>query len=342
MASDKQFIRHCIRYEFHQGKSAAKACESICSVLGVNVVSKSTCEFWFRRFKEDDFDVSDRERSGAPQKVTNNELQALLDQNSCQTQNELAQQLGVTQQDISIRLRQMGKILKEGKWVPHALSEKNKNDRLEKCLNLYNKQHRKSFLWKIVTGDEKWIFYDNPKKRKHYVDPRQPTTSTPKRNIHSSKVMLCIWWDMKGVLYYELHPNETVNSDRYSQQLIRLNQEIERNRPFTSKGKHPVKLLHDNARPHVGKPVKETLLALGWEVLPHPAYSPDIAPSDYHLFRSMQNALSGVHFRAFEEVRKWVDNFIASKDETFFASGIRKLPERWLKVIDNDGDYFDN
>jgi len=56
MASDKQFIRHCIRYEFHQGKTAAKACEPICSVLGVNVVSKSTCEFWFRRFKEDDFD----------------------------------------------------------------------------------------------------------------------------------------------------------------------------------------------------------------------------------------------------------------------------------------------
>jgi len=51
-------------------------------------------------------------------------LQALLDQNSCQTQKELAQQLGVTQQDILIRLRQMGKILKEGKWVPHALSEK--------------------------------------------------------------------------------------------------------------------------------------------------------------------------------------------------------------------------
>ncbi|KAG5325315.1 SETMR methyltransferase, partial [Acromyrmex heyeri] len=72
MARDKQFIRHCIRYEFHQGKSAAKACESICFVLGVNVVSKSTCEFWFRRFKEDDFDISDRERSGAPQKVTNN------------------------------------------------------------------------------------------------------------------------------------------------------------------------------------------------------------------------------------------------------------------------------
>jgi len=89
MASDKQFIRHCNRYEFHQGKSAAKACESIHFVLGVIVISKSTYEFWFRRFREDDFDVSDRERS-APQKITDIELQALLDQNSCQTQRELA------------------------------------------------------------------------------------------------------------------------------------------------------------------------------------------------------------------------------------------------------------
>jgi len=78
----------------------------------------------------------------------------------------------------------------------------------------------------------------------------------------------------EGCAIYELlHLNETVNSNCYSQQLIRLNQEIERNRPFTDKEKRPVKLLHDNARPHVDKPVKETLLALGWEVLSHPAYS---------------------------------------------------------------------
>ncbi|KYN07262.1 hypothetical protein ALC62_01770 [Cyphomyrmex costatus] len=53
------------------------------------------------------------------------------------------------------------------------------------------------------------------------------------------------------------------------------------------------------------------------------------------------NALSGVHFRAFEEVRKWVDNNRIAR-KTFFASKIRKLPKIWLNVIDNDGDYFDN
>ncbi|GBP54769.1 Mariner Mos1 transposase [Eumeta japonica] len=53
-------------------------------------------------------------------------------------------------------------------------------------------------------------------------------------------------------------------------------------------------LLHDNARLHVAVPVKNYLKELDWEVLPHPPYSPDIAPSNYHLFRSMARALSAV------------------------------------------------
>lgn len=51
-------------------------------------------------------------------------------------------------------------------------------------------------------------------------------------------------------------------------------------------------LLHDNARPHVVVSVKNYLKTLDWEVLPHPPSSPDIAPSDYHLFRSVAHALS--------------------------------------------------
>ena len=102
---------------------------------------------------------------------------------------------------------------------------------------------------------------------------------------------------------------------------------------------HKVILLHDNARPHVTKLVKETLEAR-WEVLPHAVYSLDCAPSDYHLFRSMAHALAEEHFNSYEDVEKWISEWTASKNESFFRRGIRLLPERWEKVNVNDGQYF--
>ncbi|UYV81906.1 hypothetical protein LAZ67_21000083 [Cordylochernes scorpioides] len=71
---------------------------------------------------------------------------------------------------------------------------------------------------------------------------------------------------------------------------------------------------------------------LKWEVLPHPPYSPDIAPSDYYLFRSMQHGLADQHFSNYDEVKKWIDEWIATKEPAFFGDGIRQLPERWGKV----------
>ncbi|EGI63180.1 Mariner Mos1 transposase [Acromyrmex echinatior] len=99
-------------------------------------------------------------------------------------------------------------------------------------------------------------------------------------------------------------------------------------------------LLHDNARPHVAKPVKTYLETLKWEVLPHPPYSPDIAPSDYHLFRSLAHSLCEQKFTSYEDCTKWFDSWISSKDEQFFRRGIHSLPERWSKVVESDGKYF--
>jgi len=81
-------------------------------------------------------------------------------------------------------------------------------------------------------------------------------------------------------------------------------------------------LQHDNARPHVAKVVKTYLETLKWEVLPHPPYSSDVAPSDYYLFRSMAHGLADQHFWSYEEIKNWIRGF-ASKDDQFFRRGIR-------------------
>ena len=111
---------------------------------------------------------------------------------------------------------------------------------------------KKSFLHQIVTGDKKWILYDNPKRKKSYVKPGQPAKSTAKPNIHGAKVMLCIWWDQKGVLYYELpKPSETTNGERYRTQLIRLKGAIPEKRPEYATRHEAIIFHRDNARPHV-------------------------------------------------------------------------------------------
>ena len=74
--------------------------------------------------------------------------------------------------------------------------------------------------------------------------------------------------------------------------------------------------------PYVARPVKTYLETLKWKVLPHPPYCPGVALSDYHLFRWMAHGQAHQHFRSYEEVKKWIDSWIASKDASFFRDGI--------------------
>ena len=70
------------------------------------------------------------------------------------------------------------------------------------------------------------------------------------------------------------------------------------------------------------------LETLKWEVLPQPPFSPDVASSDYYLFQSMVHSMAYQHFRSYEEVKKWIDTWIASKDASFFRDDIRQFPEK--------------
>lgn len=123
----------------------------------------------------------------------------------------------------------------------------------------------------------------------------------------------------EGVIFYELlKPGDTITGERYRQQLIKLNAEIKKKRPEYAT-RHEAIIFHDdNARPHRTQPVKNYVENVGWESLPHPPYSPDLAPSDYHLFRSMQNALSGKRFTSIEGMKNWLDSFLAAKPAQFY------------------------
>ena len=149
--------------------------------------------------------------------------------------------------------------------------------------------------------------------------------------------MLCVWWDQKGIIYYYLlEPKQTVNAKLYSHQLINLSQALQEKWPYSGKGKRKVIFLLDNVRPHAAKTTRATIESLGWEALPNPAYLLDMAPSDYHLFRSMEHLLRRKSFVDFESIKKEISMYFAYKPASFYVKGIQFLPERWEKIIASD------
>ena len=108
-------MREALLFCFNLKKSTAESHRMLVEAYGDNTLSETTCRDWFRRFNDDNFDLSENQ----PRKVEDYQLQALLDEDDTQSQKMLAEQLGISQAAISMRLHAMGKIQKIGKWVPH-------------------------------------------------------------------------------------------------------------------------------------------------------------------------------------------------------------------------------
>ncbi|GFV05067.1 histone-lysine N-methyltransferase SETMAR [Trichonephila clavipes] len=96
-------------------------------------------------------------------------------------------------------------------------------------------------------------------------------------------------------------PGTTINAAAYCQTLKRLRRAIQnKRRGMLTNG---VRLLHDNARLHTALVTKALLKEFKWEVLGHPPYSPDLAPSDFHLFRNIKSHLGGKSFHDNDEIK---------------------------------------
>lgn len=338
-----EHFRHHLLFAYNRGAKAADAARELCAVYGEGAIADRTARDWFAKFKIGNFDLKDAPRSGRPNEFDEERLNKLLHEDARQTTRELAEQMDCDQKTVVNHLKSMGKVQKMGAWVPHLLTENNKNQRSTISASLLARHrsthgHKQQFLYRIVTGDEKWCLYVNMKQRKEWRSREEQSTPRAKQDLHPRKTMLCVWWGWEGIIHYELLPrNQTVNAELYVQQLHRLNAAIRQKHPDRQ---HGVILQHDNARPHIARMTKEAIQTLAWEVLPHPPYSPDLAPSDFHLFRSLSNALRGVSFNNDGELQVWLAEFFESRPGDFYQRGIEKLVERWEEVVNNGGDYI--
>ncbi|CAG9130688.1 unnamed protein product [Plutella xylostella] len=173
-------------YEFHRGTSAAETARRINDVYGDGVAKENTVRFWFQRFRSGNFDLQNKPH-GRPETKVDNE--AIVEADPSQTTSELAAGSGVSDKTILIHLKQIGKVKKLERWVPHELSEANRQTRVDCCVTLLNRHNNEGILNRIITCDEKWILYDNRKRSSQWLNPGEPAKSCPKRKLTKKKLL---------------------------------------------------------------------------------------------------------------------------------------------------------
>ena len=279
--------------------------------------------------------LEDKARAGRSLEVDREAVIRAIEVNSTMTTRMLANEFDCHHSTIEEILHEAGLKWRKIQWVPHLLTDAQKQQRVDIATELLEHHKEEPFLQNVITMDETWIPFSNPNPHNAWLFPGQQAPSVPVPDFRQRKIMMSVFWGSTGVIYWELL-DRTVNSEVYCEQLDRVSRILEE-----AGREEPVVFLHDNATPHTSEVTKKKLADLDWEVLPHAPYSPDKAPSDFHLFRSFKHWLKGRRYGTIDELRAGVQAFFDSKDVDFYRRGISNLVDRWEQIIAFDGDYCD-
>ena len=166
-----EHFRHILLFEFKRGNKALEVARNICAVYGVNAIGESMARKWFSRFKDDSFDIGDTTHSGRPSGFHEDCLNTFIHNDSCQYTRELANVMNCDHSTIMQYLHSMDKVKKLGVWVPHALSQNHKNQRVVICASLLARhrlaceQHLPYPLLLLVTRNGVFLWLSPNKRR---------------------------------------------------------------------------------------------------------------------------------------------------------------------------------
>ena len=348
--SSKVEYRAVFRYLYLKGKTGKEIHSELAVVYGSSAPSYAQVKFWVGELKRGRTSVEDEARPGRPLDSTDEEMckkvRDLVYSDRRIPVKEIAQALGISHGSVSTILHDhLGMRKLTALWVLISLSDEQMATRASVCSALLKRFRSKDyFLLRLVTVDETWVHYYEPENKaqsRQWVGPGSPRPKNFMTQPSAGKVMATVFWDAKGVIMLDILPKRSTITGVYSANLLdQLRTAIrEKRRGKLSKG---VLLQQDNARVHTCKVAMAGVERNGYELIPHPAYSPDLAPSDFFLFPNLKNDIRGLRFRSDEEVVTAVEECVNGKDPDVFSSGLMALEQRWSKCITLEGNYVEN
>lgn len=350
MEKDEQVQRSIIWFLWKKGKNGADIHRELVSVCAEYALSERTVRRWLEHYQAGKSTVEDSARSGRPATSISTEniecIENAIAGDPHITIRELSDQMAISMGSIQDILRnQLGLSKRTAKWVPKCLTPQMKHQRVTVCRELLQRyqEEGENFLKRIITTDEKWFSLTEPATKQEsrtWIKVGTCPPVKPRPGLHDKKRMALVFWDMEGVLMTKwVQEGATVTAAYYCQALTELKETVKRER--RGKWTRGVLLQHDNARPHTAVQTSATIRQLGFELIPHPPYSPDLAPSDYWLFSEMVKQVRGKRYEELCGMAGVLARWSLEVDQEWFAKGIRILPERWERCIRMRGDYVE-
>src|SRR5215510_942164 len=130
---------------------------------------------------------------------------------------------------------------------------------------------------------------------------RRQSRKKSRLSLSKNKIMIIVFCDQHGLIFMDiLERNASINKERHCKSLEKLKRAIATKRPGLKDT--PITFHQDNARPHTAHQTLAQIARYGWTLMPHPPYSPDLAPSDFYLSGQLKNSLRGRTFENNEQL----------------------------------------
>jgi histone-lysine N-methyltransferase SETMAR len=346
---EKHDYRSYIKQRTNLGEQPIDIHQDLETLHGEDAPAYSTVAKWAKRFREGRMDIEDDPRSGCPVTSTTPEnielIESLIEADPHSTYDDLEAESQLSRGIIETIILEHLKMKKlASRWVPHNLTDAQKKLRVEICRENLRKFHSGSWRpYDIVTGDETWIYFRQTKRKASnacWIKEGEKPKTIVKQGQYAPKRLFSIFFKANGWLtVHALAKGQTIDYSYYIDKcLIPVVKELWRQRPNT--GPKGLKLLHDNATPHVKPEVITYIKTEQLQLMRHPPYSPDLAPCDFWLNDYIKRHLSDQEDE--ESLFSAVTQVLENIPQEEYAKTFKKLLERMQWCIDNGGDYFEH
>jgi histone-lysine N-methyltransferase SETMAR len=215
---------------------------------------------------------------------------------------EIVETIGISKERVRYILHEdldMKKLC--ARWVPRLLTADQKRTRTkisEQCLERFN-NNETHFVRRFITVHESCMNHYTPEFKQQSKEWTEAGCSAPKKTSSvpvpvpsAQKVMASVFCEAESIFFIDyLEMGKTITGKYYSNLLTRLHEKIREKRPGLQKNK--IIFNQDNAPAHKSVLAMGKLRDLHYELLEHPLYSPDLAPSDSFLFPKLKLFLAG-------------------------------------------------